>query len=233
MTLANVPRLQDVATMLKLIRNMGVKAESHEDGRVTLDAGALNNPEAPYELVKTMRASGLALGPLLARFGHAKVSLPGGCAIGSRPVDQHIKGLQSMGAVITVDHGYMLASLPAGRTRLKGARITTDMVTFTGPQNFMMPAAFAEAEPVPETAPQQPETLQLAEILNKIGPTIAGHATPPSPKAPVPQGHRNPPVACCGRCGKRPSGKTLKKLLSRVVGVLVLMAPTWRRFLDS
>ncbi|MBM3398575.1 MAG: UDP-N-acetylglucosamine 1-carboxyvinyltransferase, partial [Betaproteobacteria bacterium] len=135
-TLANVPRLQDVSTMLKLIRNMGVTAEHHEDGRVTLDAGGLNNPEAPYELVKTMRASVLALGPLLARFGHAKVSLPGGCAIGSRPVDQHIKGLQAMGAVITVDHGYMLASLPAGRTRLKGARITTDMVTVTGTENF-------------------------------------------------------------------------------------------------
>jgi len=110
-TLQNVPQLQDVATMLKLIRNMGVTAERADDGTVSLDAGGLNNPEAPYELVKTMRASVLALGPLLARFGHAKVSLPGGCAIGSRPVDQHIKGLTAMGAEIVVEHGYMIAKL--------------------------------------------------------------------------------------------------------------------------
>ena len=110
-TLHNVPQLQDVATMLKLIRNMGVTAERADDGTVSLDAGGLNNPEAPYELVKTMRASVLALGPLLARFGHAKVSLPGGCAIGSRPVDQHLKGLQAMGAEIEVEHGYMVAKL--------------------------------------------------------------------------------------------------------------------------
>ena len=176
-TLANVPRLQDVSTMLKLIRNMGVTAEHHEDGRVTLDAGGLNNPEAPYELVKTMRASVLALGPLLARFGHAKVSLPGGCAIGSRPVDQHIKGLQAMGAVITVDHGYMLASLPQGRTRLKGAHITTDMVTVTGTENFMMAAALAEGETVLENAAQEPEIPDLAEMLIKMGANIKGLGT--------------------------------------------------------
>ncbi|WP_312260504.1 UDP-N-acetylglucosamine 1-carboxyvinyltransferase [Limnohabitans sp.] len=176
-TLANVPRLQDVSTMLKLIRNMGVTAEHHEDGRVTLDAGGLNNPEAPYELVKTMRASVLALGPLLARFGHAKVSLPGGCAIGSRPVDQHIKGLQAMGAEITVDHGYMLASLAAGRTRLKGAHITTDMVTVTGTENFMMAAALAEGETVLENAAQEPEIGDLAEMLIKMGAKIDGHGT--------------------------------------------------------
>jgi len=104
-TLRNVPRLQDVSTMLKLIRHMGVKIEQHADGSVSANAGALNLPEAPYELVKTMRASVLALGPLLARFGHAKVSLPGGCAIGSRPVDQHLKGLAAMGAEIAVEHG--------------------------------------------------------------------------------------------------------------------------------
>jgi UDP-N-acetylglucosamine 1-carboxyvinyltransferase len=137
-TLLNVPRLQDVATMLKLIRNMGVQADRAEDGTVRIDAGALSTPEAPYELVKTMRASVLALGPLLARFGEATVSLPGGCAIGSRPVDQHIKGLTAMGAEIVVEHGYMIAKLPAGRTRLKGARITTDMVTVTGTENFLM-----------------------------------------------------------------------------------------------
>ena len=105
---------------------------------MTLHAANPITPEAPYELVKTMRASVLALGPLLARFGEATVSLPGGCAIGSRPVDQHIKGLQAMGAEITVEHGYMIAKLPSGRTRLKGARITTDMVTVTGTENFLM-----------------------------------------------------------------------------------------------
>ena len=176
-TLLNVPRLQDVATMLKLIRNMGVTAEHHDDGRVTLDAGALNHPEAPYELVKTMRASVLALGPLLARFGQAKVSLPGGCAIGSRPVDQHIKGLQAMGAEISVEHGYMVASLPAGRTRLKGARITTDMVTVTGTENFLMAAALAEGETILENAAQEPEIPDLAEMLIAMGAKIEGHGT--------------------------------------------------------
>ena len=176
-TLANVPRLQDVSTMLKLIRNMGVTAEHREDGSVALDAGSLNNPEAPYELVKTMRASVLALGPLLARFGKAKVSLPGGCAIGSRPVDQHIKGLQAMGADISVEHGYMLASLPTGRTRLKGARITTDMVTVTGTENFLMAAALAEGETILENAAQEPEIPDLAEMLIKMGAKIEGHGT--------------------------------------------------------
>jgi UDP-N-acetylglucosamine 1-carboxyvinyltransferase len=175
--LRNVPRLQDVSTMLKLIRNMGVAAEHHEDGRITLDAGTLNNPEAPYELVKTMRASVLALGPLLARFGKARVSLPGGCAIGSRPVDQHIKGLQAMGADISVEHGYMVASLPAGRTRLKGARITTDMVTVTGTENFLMAAALAEGETILENAAQEPEIPDLAEMLIKMGAQIEGHGT--------------------------------------------------------
>ena len=176
-TLRNVPRLQDVATMLKLIRNMGVAAEHHADGSVALHAGALNNPEAPYELVKTMRASVLALGPLLARFGKAKVSLPGGCAIGSRPVDQHIKGLQAMGAEIHVEHGYMLASLPEGRTRLKGARITTDMVTVTGTENFLMAAALAEGETILENAAQEPEIPDLAEMLIQMGAKIEGHGT--------------------------------------------------------
>ena len=176
-TLRNVPRLQDVATMLQLIENMGVQARHHEDGRVELNAAALNKPEAPYELVKTMRASVLALGPLLARFGHAKVSLPGGCAIGSRPVDQHIKGLQAMGAEISVEHGYMVASLPAGRTRLKGARITTDMVTVTGTENFLMAAALAEGETVLENAAQEPEIPDLADMLIQMGARIEGHGT--------------------------------------------------------
>jgi UDP-N-acetylglucosamine 1-carboxyvinyltransferase len=176
-TLSNVPRLQDVSTMLKLIRNMGVDAERGEDGRVVVNAKALNVPEAPYELVKTMRASVLALGPLLARFGQARVSLPGGCAIGSRPVDQHIKGLTAMGAEIVVEHGYMIAKLPAGRTRLKGARIATDMVTVTGTENFLMAACLAEGETILENAAQEPEIPDLAEMLIKMGARIEGHGS--------------------------------------------------------
>jgi UDP-N-acetylglucosamine 1-carboxyvinyltransferase len=176
-TLTNVPRLQDVATMITLIRNMGVTVEQGDDGAVTLNAGALSSPEAPYELVKTMRASVLALGPLLARFGEATVSLPGGCAIGSRPVDQHIKGLQAMGAGIVVEHGYMIAKLPKGSTRLKGARITTDMVTVTGTENFLMAATLAEGETILENAAQEPEIADLAEMLIRMGAKIDGHGT--------------------------------------------------------
>ena len=175
--LRNVPKLQDVSTMLKLIRNMGVSCAHEEDGTVRLNAGALNKPEAPYEMVKTMRASVLALGPLLARFGHARVSLPGGCAIGSRPVDQHIKGLQAMGAQINVEHGYMVAGLVKGRTRLKGARIATDMVTVTGTENFLMAAALAEGETVLENAAQEPEIPDLAELLIRMGAKIEGHGS--------------------------------------------------------
>src|SRR5215212_8704802 len=121
-TLVNVPQLQDVGTALKLLRSMGVVAERSQSdrGRITLEASDVTSREAPYELVKTMRASILVLGPLLARFGEARVSLPGGCAIGSRPVDQHIKGLQAMGARIVVEHGYMVASIAGGRRRLHG-----------------------------------------------------------------------------------------------------------------
>ncbi|HYF42022.1 MAG TPA: UDP-N-acetylglucosamine 1-carboxyvinyltransferase [Ramlibacter sp.] len=176
-TLHNVPRLQDVATMLKLIRNMGVTAERRSDGSVWIDASQLSSPEAPYELVKTMRASVLALGPLLARFGEATVSLPGGCAIGSRPVDQHIKGLQQMGAEIVVEHGYIIAKLPKGRERLKGASITTDMITVTGTENFMMAAALAEGETVLENAAQEPEISDLAEMLNAMGAKVEGQGT--------------------------------------------------------
>ena len=177
LTLANVPRLQDVSTMVKLIRHMGVSAERNEAGEMVLNAGALHTPEAPYELVKTMRASVLALGPLLARFGHAKVSLPGGCAIGTRPVDQHIKGMQAMGAVIDVEQGYMVARLKDGRSRLKGARIATDMVTVTGTENFLMAAALAEGETVLENAAQEPEIPDLAELLIAMGAKIEGHGT--------------------------------------------------------
>ncbi len=173
--LSNVPRLQDVNTMLKLLRNMGVAAERSEAApdTVALDASRVSSPEAPYELVKTMRASILALGPLLARFGEATVSLPGGCAIGSRPVDQHIKGLQAMGAQITVEHGYILAKA----TRLKGARITTDMVTVTGTENLLMAATLAEGETVLENAAQEPEIGDLANMLIGMGAKIEGHGT--------------------------------------------------------
>src|SRR5512140_3609842 len=175
--LGNVPRLQDVATMLTLIRNMGVQVERDSEGNVTVDAANLSSPEAPYELVKTMRASVLALGPLMARFGEATVSLPGGCAIGSRPVDQHIRGLQAMGADITVEHGYMIARLAKGRQRLKGASIRTDMVTVTGTENFLMAATLAEGETVLENAAQEPEVADLAEMLIKMGARIEGHGT--------------------------------------------------------
>jgi UDP-N-acetylglucosamine 1-carboxyvinyltransferase len=176
--LENVPRLQDVATMLTLIRNMGVQVERDaETGTVRIDAARLSSPEAPYELVKTMRASVLALGPLLARFGEATVSLPGGCAIGSRPVDQHIKGMQAMGAEIVVEHGYMIAKLPKGRERLHGANIHTDMITVTGTENFMMAAALAEGETVLENAAQEPEISDLAEMLIAMGARIEGHGT--------------------------------------------------------
>ncbi|WKB54785.1 UDP-N-acetylglucosamine 1-carboxyvinyltransferase [Eleftheria terrae] len=174
-TLRNVPRLQDVNTTLKLLRNMGVAAERSEarPDEVVLDAGRLANPEAPYDLVKTMRASILVLGPLLARFGRATVSLPGGCAIGSRPVDQHIKGLQAMGADIKVEHGYIVATAK----RLKGARITTDMVTVTGTENLLMAATLAEGETVLENAAQEPEIPDLAEMLIAMGAKIEGLGT--------------------------------------------------------
>jgi UDP-N-acetylglucosamine 1-carboxyvinyltransferase len=175
--LENVPHLQDVNTMTRLIRNMGVSIERNEDDVMRVDASTLTSPEAPYELVKTMRASVLALGPLLARFGEATVSLPGGCAIGSRPVDQHIMGLTAMGADIVVEHGYMIARLRKGLQRLKGARIATDMVTVTGTENFLMAASLADGETVLENAAQEPEISDLAEMLISMGARIQGHGT--------------------------------------------------------
>jgi UDP-N-acetylglucosamine 1-carboxyvinyltransferase len=174
-TLANVPRLQDVATMLKLLRQMGVKVERSEQQPETVALAAADSidPVAPYELVKTMRAAILVLGPLLARFGRATVSLPGGCAIGSRPVDQHIKGLQAMGADIVVEHGNIVARA----SRLKGARITTDMVTVTGTENLLMAATLAEGETVLENAAQEPEVTDLAELLISMGAMIDGQGT--------------------------------------------------------
>ena len=175
LTLTNVPRLQDVNTALKLLRSMGVVAARSEarPDMVTLDARDVTSPEADYELVKTMRASILVLGPLLARFGQARVSLPGGCAIGSRPVDQHIKGLQAMGAQITMDHGYIVAKA----ARLKGARITTDMVTVTGTENLLMAATLADGETVLENAAQEPEVADLCEMLIRMGAKIEGQGT--------------------------------------------------------
>ena len=176
--LINVPRLHDVRTMRKLLENMGVQVDTHgERGGMSFHAALPITPEAPYELVKTMRASVLALGPLLARTGHARVSLPGGCAIGARPVEQHIKGLQAMGAEIRVEHGYIEASLPAGQKRLKGASITTDMITVTGTENFLMAATLAEGTTVLENAAQEPEIPDLAEMLIKMGAKISGHGT--------------------------------------------------------
>ncbi|HET9976204.1 MAG TPA: UDP-N-acetylglucosamine 1-carboxyvinyltransferase [Burkholderiaceae bacterium] len=174
-TLANVPKLQDVATMAKLLRHMGVTVERSESEptRMTLDATRIAAAEAPYELVKTMRASILVLGPLLARLGQARVSLPGGCAIGSRPVDQHIKGLQAMGAEIVVEHGYIVAKA----SRLKGARISTDMVTVTGTENLLMAAALADGETLLENAAQEPEVTDLAALLIAMGAKIEGHGT--------------------------------------------------------
>src|SRR5690349_13796190 len=173
LTLSNVPRLMDVATMVKLLAQMGVEAERPGDGKVALRARSVSNPAAPYDLVKTMRASVLVLGPLLARCGRAKVSLPGGCAIGARPVDQHVKGLQAMGAVISIEHGYMHASA----ARLRGARIVMDLVTVTGTENLMMAAVLAEGTTVLENAAREPEVVDLARCLIAMGAKIDGAGT--------------------------------------------------------
>ncbi len=170
--LSNVPHLQDVATMLKLLRQMGLSIEQDGD-RVALNGRAIDKLEAPYEMVKTMRASILVLGPLLARFGEAKVSLPGGCAIGSRPVDQHIKGLQAMGAEITIEAGY----IHARAKRLKGTRVMTDMITVTGTENLLMAATLADGVTVLENAAREPEVTDLAHLLVKMGAKIEGIGT--------------------------------------------------------
>ena len=170
--LSNVPHLHDVATILKLLGQTGLKV-SQDNDKVTLNGSAIDKLEAPYELVKTMRASILVLGPLLARFGQAKVSLPGGCAIGSRPVDQHIKGLQAMGAEITIEAGYIYAKC----AKLKGARIVTDMITVTGTENLLMAATLAEGETVLENAACEPEVTDLANLLVAMGAKIEGIGT--------------------------------------------------------
>jgi UDP-N-acetylglucosamine 1-carboxyvinyltransferase len=169
LALTNVPRLRDVSTMAKLLAQMGVSVERAEN-RTLLHAKAISDPTAAYELVKTMRASVLVLGPLLARCGEAKVSLPGGCAIGARPVDQHVKGLQAMGATISIEHGYMQAAA----SRLRGARIVMDLVTVTGTENLMMAAALAEGETLLENAAREPEVVDLARCLAAMGAKIEG-----------------------------------------------------------
>jgi UDP-N-acetylglucosamine 1-carboxyvinyltransferase len=169
LSIANVPKLMDTSTMTKLLGQLGVEIE-RSGNKMVLQAKTLSDPTAPYELVKTMRASVLVLGPLLARCGHAKVSLPGGCAIGARPVDQHIKGLQAMGATITVDHGYMHASTE----RLRGARIVMDLVTVTGTENLMMAATLAEGTTVLENAAREPEVVDLARCLTAMGAKVEG-----------------------------------------------------------
>lgn len=171
--LDNVPLLSDIRTMGSLLQGLGMRVE--RDGEtMVLNAKSLTTTEAPYDLVKTMRASIVTLGPMLARFGEARVSLPGGCAIGARPVDQHIKGLQAMGAEISIEHGYVVAKAK----RLKGARIVTDMVTVTGTENLLMAATLAEGTTILENAAREPEVVDLANCLNAMGAKIRGAGTP-------------------------------------------------------
>lgn len=170
--LSNVPRLNDISTTLKLLAQMGVKS-SRDGNDVNICADQVTSVEAPYEMVKTMRASILVLGPLVARFGEARVSLPGGCAIGQRPVDQHIQGLAALGADIRIEHGFVVAKA----SRLKGAVVRTDMVTVTGTENLMMAAVLAEGRTILENAAREPEVVDLAELLIKMGAKIQGHGT--------------------------------------------------------
>jgi UDP-N-acetylglucosamine 1-carboxyvinyltransferase len=172
-TLTNVPRLNDVRTMQSLLSQMGVKVDASQAGSITLDAATLDWPLAPYELVKTMRASILALGPLVARAGEARVSLPGGCAIGLRPVDQHVKGLQAMGAEIDLTHGY----INARARRLTGTRFSFDVVTVTGTENLMMAAVLADGVTTLANAAREPEIVDLAACLVAMGARIEGAGT--------------------------------------------------------
>jgi UDP-N-acetylglucosamine 1-carboxyvinyltransferase len=170
LSLANVPHLQDVSTLVRLLSRMGVDVSLDDKLGMELRADKLTEPFAPYDLVKTMRASILVLGPLVARFGEARVSLPGGCAIGTRPVDLHIKGLQALGAEVSVEQGYITARA----TRLKGARLVMDQVTVTGTENLMMAATLAEGTTVLENAAREPEVVDLARCLNAMGARIKG-----------------------------------------------------------
>ena len=172
-TIGNVPHLHDVTTTMELLGRMGAELAVDEHMRIRIDPRPTNRFSAPYELVKTMRAAIVVLGPLIAKYGQADVSLPGGCAIGSRPVDQHIKGLRALGADITVENGY----IKARAKRLKGARVAMDMVTVTGTENIMMAAALAEGTTVIENAAEEPEVCDLADCLNAMGAKIGGIGT--------------------------------------------------------
>jgi UDP-N-acetylglucosamine 1-carboxyvinyltransferase len=171
--ISNVPQLKDVATTIMLLQSMGVKATFDEKLNVEVDASEVSKPVAPYELVKTMRASILVLGPLVARFGKADVSLPGGCAIGARPVDLHVHGLQAMGADVTVENGYIRARAD----RLQGAHVVFDTVTVTGTENLMLAAALAEGETVLENAAREPEVIDVANFLIGMGARVEGAGT--------------------------------------------------------
>lgn len=171
--MGNVPHLHDITTTMELLGQMGVSLTVDEKLNTELDSSSITSFVAPYELVKTMRASILVLGPLVARFGHAEVSLPGGCAIGSRPVNLHITGLQRMGADITVENGY----IKARAKRLKGAKLVMDMVTVTGTENLMMAAVLAKGTTMIENAAREPEVIDLANCLNMMGGKVHGAGT--------------------------------------------------------
>jgi len=173
LVLGNVPQLNDTSTTLRLLGRMGVRAERAGDGTVTLQADQVDNLEAPYELVKTMRASILVLGPLLARIGQARVALPGGCAIGARPVDQHLKGLELMGATFELEEGYIMGHCD----KLRGAHITFDMPTVGGTENLLMAAVLADGETTLENAAREPEVVDLANFLISCGAQIEGHGS--------------------------------------------------------
>ena len=173
MTIGNVPHLNDVTTIIELLGGMGVQIVLDDQMKIQIDAGSIDNYRAPYDLVKTMRASILVLGPLLARFGQAEVSLPGGCQIGSRPIDQHLRGLQAMGADIVVENGYIKAKA----RRLTGAHVVMDMVTVTGTENMLMGAVLAKGTTVIENAAQEPEIVDLAHCLKAMGAQIEGEGT--------------------------------------------------------
>ncbi len=176
-TLENVPDVRDLQTTRKLLESMGVEADCGSGRmrhRVTLKAGQIQHSEAPYELVKTMRASTLVLGPLLARTGFARVSLPGGCAIGARPIDLHLKGLEKLGASITQEHGYVIARAE----RLRGARYVFDRITVTGTEDVLMAATLAEGETILENCAREPEVVDLADLLTRMGARIEGAGTP-------------------------------------------------------
>ncbi len=172
-TITNVPRLRDISTTAKLLESLGANVERNEN-TMRIDASAINTVEATYDLVKTMRASVLVLGPLLARFGRARVSLPGGCAIGARPIDQHLKGLKALGAEITLEHGYVEAVAKRG---LKGARINFDISTVGGTEHLMMAASISKGVTVLENAAREPEIADLADYLNRMGARIEGAGT--------------------------------------------------------